>query len=74
MSIAKITRPGLAGIGVSVAFLWGCLIGEHIMVQRAISRSTQALRELELLRQRQFSRPVSAPEPPLPRPFRAIAG
>ncbi len=74
MSIAKITNSGLAGMSILVALLWGCLIGEHLTMQRAISQGAQALQDLQTLRQRQFSRPVSVPEPPLPRPLRPTAG
>ncbi len=66
MTIARITTPGLAAMGLSVAVLWGCLIGEHLGVQRAAREETQALREMHLLRQRQRSQPADIPLPQRP--------
>ncbi len=60
MPIAKITGPGLAGIAISVALLWGCVIGERIMTNRACTERGRVMRDVERLR-RQQAEPVSAP-------------
>ena len=66
MEIAKITRTGLLGMAISVAFLWGCLISERYVVQRAGMERARALYNLERLRQGRQPQPVSAPGPRLP--------
>ncbi len=74
MTIAKITGPGLAALGVSVSLLWGCLITERILTERAWHEQARVLRELELLRQRQRDQPVAIPQPHLSHPRRPAAG
>jgi len=66
LSIGKITRPGLAGIAVSVALLWGCLIGERCVVQQATIERARALSNIERLRHGRRPQPVSVPGPLLP--------
>jgi hypothetical protein len=63
MAIARITGPGLSAMAVSVALLWTCLIAERTIVHRTIREQTQVLHEMEQLRQRQRSEPVSEPRP-----------
>jgi hypothetical protein len=65
VTIARITTPGLAAMGLSVALLWGCLIGEQVLVRQATLERAQALHDIELLRRRQRSEPVSLPRLPL---------
>jgi hypothetical protein len=72
MSIAKITGPGLAAIAVSVALLWGSVIGERVMVRRALTERAQVLREIERLKHRQHSEPASLPS--LRTPHRVFRG
>ena len=73
MAIAKITKTGLAGMAVSVAVLWGCLISERYVVQRAGMERARALYNLERLRQGRQPQPVSMPRPVLPeRPTTAL--
>jgi hypothetical protein len=74
MTIAKITRSGLAGMTVSVALLWGCLISEHYVVRRAGIERARALYNMERLRRGRLPQPVSAPGPRLPRPFTTALG
>jgi hypothetical protein len=66
MAIAKITGPGLAAIGISVALLWGSVIGERVMVRRALAERAQVVREIERLQRRQRSEPASLPSPRTP--------
>ena len=73
MTIAKITRPGLAGIGISVALLWGCVVGEQVMVQRACNERARVIQDVERLR-RTRTQPVSAPSLRHSRPTRITAG
>jgi len=78
MTIAKITRSGLAGMTVSVALLWGCLIGERYVVRRAGIERARALYNMERLRRGRlpgrFPEPVSAPGPRLPHPITTALG
>lgn len=74
MTIAKITGPGLAALAVSVSLLWGCLITERTLTQRAWREQARVLHELELLRQRQRSEPVAIPEHHFSHPHRPAAG
>ena len=61
MPIVKITGPGLSAIGLSVAVLWGCLIGERIITRDANRERTRVVRELEQMRLERQASPVSAP-------------
>ena len=74
MPIAKITGQGLAAIGVSVALLWACVIGERAMVQRAYTERAQVLREMERLQRRQRPVPVSLPSHRFHHPIQITAG
>ena len=60
MAIAKITGPGLAGIGISVALLWGCVIIDRVMAQRAFTERARVIQEVERMRRQQPER-VSTP-------------
>ena len=73
MPIAKITGPGLAGIAISVALLWGCFVGERRMAERASSERARVMRDVERMR-RQRSEPVSAPSIPSLRHVQVTAG
>ena len=73
MPIAKITGPGLAGIGISVALLWGCVIGERLMVDRAFTERVQVIQDVERLRRNQ-TQPVSSPTLHRSRPAHITAG
>ena len=66
MTLAKITTPGLTAMGLSVALLWSCLIGERILARQAAQGQAQVLREMNLLRQRQRAVPASIPLLPFP--------
>ena len=62
MPIAKITGQGLFAIGVSVALLWGCLVGERLTMRQATELRVQVLHDIRQLQQRHAS-PVSDPAP-----------
>ena len=74
MSIGKITRPGMTGMAVSVALLWGCLIGERFVVRQATLERARALYNIERLRRGRQPQPVSAPGPRLRHPLTAALG
>ncbi|HEY2016943.1 MAG TPA: hypothetical protein VGH38_25740 [Bryobacteraceae bacterium] len=74
MAIAKITGPGLAGIGISVALLWGCVIGDRVMVQRASLDRARVMRDVEKLQRPKRPEPVSAPSVLKARPLRVTEG
>jgi len=63
MPIAKITGQGLYAMAFSVALLWSCLIGERVMVQRAVAERTRVLHEIEQLQRQRRPIPVTAPTP-----------
>ena len=73
MAVMGITRHGLAGMAMSVALLWGCLLGERMIVRHARVEQARALRAMQGLRERQ-SQPVSIPVPRIPRPLRPTVG
>jgi hypothetical protein len=66
--VAKITGQGLSAIAILVALLWGCLVGEQVIVRRANQEARQALRQVRLLRMKQQLEPASAPRFLAPRP------
>jgi hypothetical protein len=66
MSIARITRPGLAGMGISVAVLWGCLLSERIIIHQATRERNQVLTGLEQLRHQNLRPTKTTPMPPEP--------
>jgi hypothetical protein len=74
LPIARITGQGLLTMGLAVAALWGCLVGQHMIVHNAAAQQAQALREIRQLRQRRFrSEPVRTPLL-APRRLRPVAG
>jgi hypothetical protein len=73
MALLGITRQGLAGMALSVALLWGCLLGERAIMHRATLEQARALRNMQSLRNRQ-AHPVSVPAPRLRGPLRPTVG
>lgn len=75
MPIVKITGQGLAAIALSVAALWGCIIGEQLTLRHARRERALLIREMRSL-QRKAQQPVPAatPRPKTPRPGLAILG
>ena len=63
MPIIRITGQGLSAIALSVALLWGCLIGERVAAQQAYSERARVMRDIMRLRRRERPQPVSAPAP-----------
>jgi hypothetical protein len=63
MPVVKITGQGLSAIGLSVALLWACLIGERSLVRQADIKRAQALEEIRRLRHQAEPQPVSTPAP-----------
>lgn len=61
-------------MAASVALLWGCLIGERVMLQRAVAERDQVMRDMRLLRDRQRSQPTAAPVPQPPHHSRTARG
>jgi hypothetical protein len=74
MPIAKITGQGLLAMALSVALLWGCLIGQRVAVRRAVSERAKVLRDISRTPPRRRTQPVSAPAPFFPRRARVAAG
>ena len=63
MPAPKITGQGLFAIACSVALLWGCLIGERVMLRDAATERVKVFREMEQLQHHTRPTPVSAPVP-----------
>jgi hypothetical protein len=63
MPVAKITGQGLLAIACSVALLWGCLIGERLMLHGAATRHDRVFREIERLQREPHPGPAIAPPP-----------
>ena len=61
MPMVKITGQGLFAIALSVALLWGCLIGERVMLQNATSRRVRVLRQIEQLQRKPHPTPALTP-------------
>ena len=74
MPIVKITGGGLLAIALSVALLWGCIIGERVTARHAFSERAKVLRDISRMQRRQRTQPVSAPAPFAPRRARVAAG
>ena len=66
MVLLKITGAGLNCIGLLVAVLWGCIVGEHLIVQRANRDLTQAMTEIRQLQSKRRAEPASVPVPRRP--------
>jgi len=52
MPIIKITRQGLSAIALSVALLWGCVIGQRVAARRAFSERAKVLRDISRMQRR----------------------
>ena len=74
MPIIKITRHGLSAIALSVALLWGCVIGERVAARRAFSERAKVLRDISRMQRRLRTQPASVPAPFLPHRSRVAAG
>jgi len=59
MAVIRITGQGLSAITLSVALLWGCVIGELVTVRRATEVRGRVLRDLEKMRRQSI--PASTP-------------
>jgi hypothetical protein len=64
MPVVKITGQGLFAIACSVALLWGCLIGERVMLRSAVAQRVRVLHEMEQLQRKPQPMPVIGPLPP----------
>jgi hypothetical protein len=71
MPLAKITGQGLVAIALSVALLWGCVLGEHAMMRKALQERAQVMRQV--VRAPRGTQPVFAPRPPVRHRIRPTA-
>jgi hypothetical protein len=60
MATARITGAGMGSIAMLVAVLWACILGEHLIVQRANREYSQAMTEIRQMQKKRVM-PVSAP-------------
>lgn len=63
MAIAKITGVGMGSIAMLVVLLWACIVGEHLIVERANRDLAQTMTEIRTMQKRRVE-PVSAPVVP----------
>ena len=63
MVLAKITGVGLGSIALSVTILWGCILGEHLIVQCANREFSQAMTQIRLMQSKKRAEPASLPAP-----------
>jgi len=74
--MVSITRQGLAAIALAVALLWASLLGERIVVRRAVAERTQLMLEIHQMQRgknRQQPERVSTPVR-IPHPARVTVG
>ena len=62
MVFARITGAGMSSIAMLVAILWACILGEHLIVERANRELAQTMSEMRVLRKKRVE-PVSVPAP-----------
>lgn len=74
MAVAKITGQGLTAIAVSVGLLWGCLVGERLIVRQANAEASRTMYELRVMKLRRDTQPVAVPGLKIPRPSRPFVG
>ena len=74
MPIVRITGQGLSAIALSVALLWGCVMGERVAARRAFSERAKVLRDISRMQRRLRTQPASVPAPFLPHRSRVAAG
>ena len=63
MALAKISGAGLSSIAVLVVILWACILGEHLIVDRANREFTSAMAQLHQLQMKKQAEPASVPTP-----------
>ncbi len=61
-------------MAVAVVLLWGCLLGERIIVRHAREQQAEALRDVRRLRERFRSQPAGSPRDRFRRPARPAVG
>jgi hypothetical protein len=61
MVLAKISGAGLSSIAMLVVVLWACILGEHLIVDRANREFSSAMTELHQLQMKRRAEPASAP-------------
>jgi hypothetical protein len=73
MPIAKITGQGLTAIALSVALLWSCFVGEHLILNRTYAERAQVIRDLRQMQRERRTQPASTPMPAhSPRPVTTV--
>jgi hypothetical protein len=61
MVFARITGAGLSSIAMLVVVLWACILGEHLIVDRANREFSTAMTELHQLQMKRRAEPASVP-------------
>jgi hypothetical protein len=72
MPLVRITRQGLAMIALAVALLWGCVVGQHVMMRQALLERARVMRLL--VPAPRSTHPVLTPAPFLPMRIRPNEG
>lgn len=61
MPLAKITKQGLTAMALSVGLLWGCVLGDRMLMRKAIADRAAVMRQV--VRTRPQPQPVLMPAP-----------
>ena len=61
MMLAKISSAGLISMATLVAALWACILGEHLIVQRANREFSQTMNEIHQLQMKRHTIPAALP-------------
>ena len=62
MQFAKITGAGLSSIALLVTVLWGCIVGEHLILRNANRDFSQAMAQIHELQSKRRMEPAAAPK------------
>lgn len=62
MQFAKITGAGLSSIALLVTVLWGCIVGEQLILQNANRDFSQAMTQIRELQSKRGVEPAATPK------------
>jgi hypothetical protein len=73
MAFMKISGTGLGSIAMLVTLLWACILGEHLIVERANRELSAAMSNIRLMQRRRIG-PLPVSLPGASRPVRSTIG
>lgn len=63
MKVFQITRPGLTAIGALTMMLWGCFVGERMLMRHSAANEYLAMRSMRELRLKRTFMPAAIVKP-----------